>query len=288
MTSLVDSDWWEPPVTQERLFSVEPVSTALLELRAEMIRVDNVSVRRIVHLQREMSRVTWRPSPGRNLGFVVMHGPSLLGIGFLSSPVFALKARDEYLGLPAGNAERGEALRHYADLSVCVGAQPIAWHWNIGKLIAQLATTLGDLWLDSYGDELTGVTTTSVYGKGSQYNRLWKFLGYTKGYGNCHIPDHVYREMVAWMDRNGVARHDHTESSVRMRNVGRFRRAVPNTSLTQFHGDQRAIYYAPAVGPDQRPDVVSAWYERWGRPRYERTKDFPPPYHSGTEEALRG
>ncbi len=283
-TGAIEAEWWDDPIAaQERLFALPPVSSPLVELYPEQIRVEPVSVRRIVHLQREMSRVTWRPSPGRNVGFTVMHGATLIGIGFLSSPVFALRARDEYLGLPPGAAARGAALRHYADLSVCVGAQPLAWHWNAGKLIAQLATTLGDHWLDAYGDELRGLTTTSVYGKGSQYNRLWKFIGYTKGYGNCHIPDHVYERMVGWMDAHGVARLDRTQSSVRMRNVGRFRRAVANTMLGDFHGQLRAIYFAPAVAPDSRLEVALAWWERWGRPRYERTKDRVPPYQTGTE-----
>lgn len=283
-TELLDASWWDDPAEQQRLFEPPPVSTPLVLCEPTEISVQQVSVRRLVDLQRAMSRVNWRPSPGRNLAFTVTHGDHLLGIGFLSSPVFALSARDEYLDLPRDPKQRGAALRHYADLSVCVGAQPFAWHWNAGKLIASLSTTLGDWWLAAYGDELLGLTTTSVWGKGSQYNRLWKFLGYTQGYGNCHIPDHVYRRMVDWMDSNGVERLSRTQSSVRMRNAVRFRRAVNGqTSLADYHGQKRAIYYAPAVPSEQRLEVVEHWFKRWGHPRFLRTKDQQPPYRSGIE-----
>lgn len=283
----IDSDWWHEPLDpQERLFDPPAISTPLILIDPAAISVENVSVRRLVHLQREMSRVTWRPSPGRNLAFIVTHEQWLLGIGFLSSPVFALAPRDAFLDLSSDKRQRGTELRQYADLSVCVGAQPAAWHWNLGKLIASIATTLTDYWQTAYGDELLGLTTTSVWGRGSQYNRLWKLLGYTKGFGNCHIPDHVYRNMIDWMDAHGVERHHHTESHVRMRNVGRFRRALADgdtTTLTQFHGQKRAIYYAPAVPASDRASVIDWWFARWGLPRYTRTKDLVPPYTTGRE-----
>ena len=283
MEEAVDAGWWtEPDQQQLHLFEPPPVSTPLFFCEPDKIRVQRVGVTPIVHLQREMSRVRWNASPGRKMGFVVLHEDSLLGIGFLTSPVFCLTARDEFLNLPKDNTEKGRILRGYADLSVCVGAQPFAWHWNAGKLIASLATTLGDFWRESYGDELVGLTTTSVWGRGSQYNRLWKFLGYTKGYGHVHVPDHVYWKMIDWMKKNGVERTPRAQSHRRMRNIGRFRRAVNgNTPLHDFHGEKRGIYYAPAVSSEQRSEVIHAWYERWGLPRYERTKDQEPPYTTG-------
>ena len=86
------------------------------------------------------------------------------------------------------------------DVSVCVGAQPIAWHWNLGKLMALLAPTLGDYVETRYpNDKFRGVTTTSLWGLSVQYNRIYKFLGYTKGHGHEHIDDETYRKMIAYL-----------------------------------------------------------------------------------------
>jgi hypothetical protein len=79
------------------------------------------------------------------------------------------------------------------DMSVCVATQPLGWYWNLGKLMALIAPTLGDKVEARYPEDVfKGVTTTSLYGRGSQYNRIYKYLGLTKGYGHEHIADEEY------------------------------------------------------------------------------------------------
>ena len=56
-----------------------------------------------------------------------------------------------------------------------------------------LSDTVEKTWEKQYGDKLVGVTTTSLYGKSIQYDRLpnLKFVGYTKGNSVYSIPSEV-------------------------------------------------------------------------------------------------
>lgn len=173
---------------------------------------------------------------------------------------------------------------------MCVGAQPISWHWNVGKLLALIAPTLGDVWTARYGDPLLGVTTTSVWGRSSQYNRIYRNLGFTKGYGHEQVTDEVYAEMITWMRKHDVeipSTRFGAGSNGRMRRIAAYRAASGDRSISMKHGHLRGVYYHPAVPPEQRPAVIRGWFDRWGRPRYERTRDQIPPYTTGGEPSLK-
>lgn len=266
-----------------RLFE-ENVTSNPKEIHIESIVVEQVPVSRAVALQPRMSKAVWRPAPGRKLAFMIRHDQDLLGVAFLASPVINMGARDEALGFSKNPSEKGRQLREYADLSACVPAQPFGWYWNGGKMIALLATTFGDYWRDRYNDELKGVVTTSLWGRGSQYNRVYKFLGYTKGYGHLHITDEQYHEMLSWMRANDVeipSSRFGSGSNPRMRRIQAYLRASGDKSFTLQHGQKRGIYYHESVAPEKRLEMLSLWYERWGKPRYERKQNEEPPYWDG-------
>lgn len=250
----------------------------------DLIHVQQVPTNVIQDLQSRMSKAVWRPAPGRKLGFVVKHDSDILGIAFLASPVINMGPRDKALGFDADSKLKGKELRHYADLSVCVASQPFGWHWNGGKLVALLATTLGDFWEERYGDELKGIMTTSLWGRGSQYNRIYKFLGYTKGFGHEHISDESYHGMLDWLRSNGFevpSSSFGSGSNPRMRRIAAYRKASGDKSVTLMHGQKRGIYYRPAVPSSTRADVVNFWLSRWGQPRFDRVGDEMPPYSDG-------
>ena len=332
------------------------VTTPLMEIHPDRIKVLSCSSTLMTHYQKQMSKAIWRPAPGRKLGFLVVQDDSLLGLIFLASPVIRLTARDEYLFPHAGKGfNYGLATRDYMDMSVCVAAQPVAWHWNLGKLMALIAPTLGDYVNTRYDkDVFRGVTTTSLWGKSVQYNRIYKYLGLTKGHGHEHIDDATYAEMLEYLrehcphcnphrekshDREwyrnffiplkprrikkvGVAAEETNPntwcavpgrkfgmganarmrviqayiaacavpgcefsegSNPRMRRIAAFMKASGDRAVTLHHGKVRGVYYHPAVPPDQRQAVIQQWYERWGLPRYERTKNLTPPYQNGLE-----
>lgn len=290
-----------------------PVTTPLMMVRPDAIKILSTDSGTMSHYQDNMSKATWRPAPGRKLGFIVMQDDVLLGLIFLASPVIRLTARDGYLFPDAGkDFNYGLAMRNYMDMSVCVSAQPIGWHWNLGKLMALIAPTLGDFVNARYPDDtFRGVTTTSLWGPSSQYNRIYKKLGYTKGNGHEHVTDEEYRKMVAYLKsrcphcnpgcKNPIqlipsrigAPYDEwcalpgqkfgEGANARMRRIGAYLKATGNTTITLTHGKLRGVYYHPAVPPEQRPAVIQSWYQRWGLPRYERTRNETPPYQSGLE-----
>ena len=254
------------------------------ELDPRKITVRKVTAGELAKLQPQMSKAVWRPAPGRKLGFLIEYDDLILGLAFLASPVINMSDRDAGLGLPKDPSARGKALRNYADLSVCVANQPFGWHWNGGKLIALLAATFGDFWQQQYGDELIGVTTTSLYGKGSQYNRIYRFLGYTKGFGHEHISDEEYLKMMSWLRDNNhevPSSKFGAGSNPRMRRISAYRKLSGDKTRNLKHGKKRGIYYHSAVDPTKRQEVIQFWYDRWGKPRFDRTKDQAPPYVDG-------
>ena len=271
---------------EQYLFASEPYSCPLFEINPDLIWVKQVDSGTLARLQKEMSKAVWRPAPGRKLGFKVMHDQTLIGLIFLASPVINLSERDKHLNFPTDKKLKGKMLREVMDISVCVSAQPIGWHWNLGKLCALLAPTLGDFFKERYGDDLKHLVTTSLWGRGTQYNRVFKFLGYTKGHGHEHISEDRYSEMMKWLKDNG---HEipsckfGSGSNPRMRRISAYKKASGDKTVTLVHGNKRGIYYHESLPSDKRKEVIDAWFKRWGFPRYLKTKDTVPPYKSGLE-----
>ena len=254
----------------------------LIEIDPTAITVEPIAQSDMVALQGESSKAVWRPAPGRKNSFAVCHEGEAIGLMFLASPVINLGVRDDFLKLPKEG--KGYALRRVSDMSVCVGLQPLAWHWNIGKLVAMMATTdqIADAHEAKYGDELEWITTTSLYGKGSQYNRVYKFLGYTKGYGHAHVSEAEYQEMMQWMRENRVAIPSSAfgaGSNPRMRRIAAYQRAS-GKKVNLKHGAKRGVYIH-AARQGTVTEVAQRWYDRWGIGRYERTRDLQPPYTNG-------
>ena len=248
------------------------------------IEVIQIDAGKMVEFQKHMSKAVWKPAPGRKLAFIVVHENLLLGLIFLASPVINMTDRDRALKLPSDLSEKGKKLRNIADISVCVSSQPFGWRWNGGKLMAMIATTLGDFWYDRYKDDLEHVVTTSLYGKGSQYNRVFKFVGMTKGYGHEHIPEERYKEMLQWMRDNNVeipSSKFGAGANPKMRRIAAYRKASGDKSITLVHNKCRGIYVHEAVKPELREKVVQKWYDRWGHNRFQNKKDEVPPYING-------
>ena len=152
---------------------------------------------------------------GRRLRFLVWdkHHNALIGLIGLTDPVFNLKVRDEVIGWDA-NA-RKERLTCVMD-AFTLGAVPPYSHLLGGKLVAALLSSeqIQDCFTLKYQNragiisgqkkqpQLAAITTTSVLGRSSVYNRLklngQKILspiGFTSGYGHFQFSDHIFKEM---------------------------------------------------------------------------------------------
>ena len=258
----------------------------LVEIEPAEVSVSRISVGELFSLIKDLSKATTRPAPGRKFAFAVWHKTQLIGVMGFSSPVINLGVRDEHLNFPKDPSEKGGVLRNYVDMSTCVGIQPLAWHWNIGKLIAMLgvSSAVSAYYQHQYSDNLVGVTTTSLNGRGSQYNRVYKFLGYTKGYGHEHVSDEQYQDMLQWMRDNDVeipSSRFGAGSNPRMRRIAAYNKARGIKSSMK-HGKRRGVYYMACSG-ESVESITERWYNRWGKPRYERTKDQKPPYNTGLD-----
>lgn len=258
------------------------VTHELVSIDPARVSLDRISQRAMVDMQARASKAIWRPAPGRKNSYAVRHDGRVIGLMFLASPVINLGARDEFLKLP--KERKGFALRRVADMSVCVGLQPLAWHWNLGKLVAILASSdeIAAEHEARYGDPLEWITTTSLYGRGAQYNRVYKFLGYTKGYGHAHISDDEYHRMLDHMRAEGIAVPSSSfgaGSNPRMRRIAAYYRAT-GQKVNLLHGQKRGVYITPAA-QGTVAELAAAWHARWGLPRYERTKSQQPPYADG-------
>ena len=258
----------------------------LVEIDPAEVSVSRISVGELFSLVKDISKATTRPAPGRKFAFAVWHKNQLIGVMGFSSPVINLGVRDEHLKFPKDPSEKGSVLRNYVDMSTCVGLQPLSWYWNIGKLIAMLgvSSAVSAYYQHQYGDNLVGVTTTSLNGRGSQYNRVYKFLGYTKGYGHEHVSEDEYQRMLQWMRDNDVeipSSSFGSGSNPRMRRIAAYNKANGIKSNMK-HGKKRGVYYHPCENKSVE-NIVYYWYNRWGKPRYERTKYEEPPYRSGLD-----
>lgn len=124
---------------------------------------------------------------GRALRFEVRNkvDDKLLGMIVLASDVPSIECRDEYIGWDKNLMMDKKMLRHTAVMSTCVGVQPFSNNALGCKMIAMMVNEpiVRETWKAKYGDELVGITTTSLHGSFSVYNGIptWKKMGRTKG-----------------------------------------------------------------------------------------------------------
>ena len=144
---------------------------------------------------------------GRNLKYFVVDKPTqkYLGVITMASDVSRLPPRDNYLGWSKDNMFKDKKLNSSAIAQTIVPIQPFGYNMLGGKLIALM---VGDEqirtdWKSRYGDTLSGITTTSLYGSYSMYNSLpiWKKVGKTKGTIIIKPNDEYYFDWVKWLKK---------------------------------------------------------------------------------------
>jgi len=108
-----------------------------------------------------------------------------LGILCLSSDYLNLESRDKVIEWSNIEKINNKKINYLMNISTCVPLQPFGFNFNGGKLLTKLifSQEVQDIFRIKYGHELLGITTTSLYGKSVQYDRLKeiKFIGFTKG-----------------------------------------------------------------------------------------------------------
>lgn len=108
-----------------------------------------------------------------------------LGIMSLSSDIIYMSDRDKAIGWNNHEKTNNKKLNNLMNLSTCVAIQPFGFNFNAGKLITKLAfsSEIMNKFREKYNQELLVISTTGLYGKSIQYDRLTelKLVGMTKG-----------------------------------------------------------------------------------------------------------
>jgi hypothetical protein len=145
----------------------------------------------------------------------------VIGIAALGSSIVHIPDRDKWIGWD--KPTRTNNLVYTMDAYV-LGALPPYSYLLGGKLISYIIASneVRELFRKKYAGVVTGkverqandlacIFTTSLYGKGSQYNRvnfdgksLYKFIGYTKGYGTLHLTDETFEAMRGLLRTRGI------------------------------------------------------------------------------------
>lgn len=202
-------------------------------------------------IEEHVASFEFRRSPGRNCYFLVKnkYNNKNLGVIDVAADFLTLGARDEYIGWD--KEQRKLLNRNIANISICVPTRHFGYNLTGGKLLALLAVSneVAEHWKYRYGDDLVGVTVTSLYGKGSQYNRLkhFKYLGKTKGQGTAHIPNDIYKECrLVVEEEEGEIKGGRFTSGKNSR-INIVRKACKyldiDASILTTHGRRRGIYW---------------------------------------------
>lgn len=153
----------------------------------------------------------WHQSPGRLFKYYVIDEVTGKYLGFMSmgSDFIAIGGRDSYIGWVTDDKmkPKGEGrLRNTLMGSTIAGVQPFAYNYNGGKLMALLTASdvVANQWEKQYGDKLVGVTTTSLYGGGSMYNRLkyWRKCKSSTGEMAIEPSEDVWDIAREWLRAN--------------------------------------------------------------------------------------
>jgi Domain of unknown function (DUF4338) len=251
---------------------------------------------------------------GRRIRFLVRdrHNHKLIGIFGLGDPVFALAARDRWIGWD--HIVRRQRLRHVMDAFV-LGAVPPYNQLLCGKLIALLvaSTEVQSAFLEKYGDTtsriaqrawtgaLALITTTSALGRSSLYRRLqlgkqrmYLSVGYTAGSGEFHFANGVYADLLAYARRHCTPTAKHEKWGGGWRNRREIIRSVlPRLGLAEdmlYHGVHREVFVCP-LAPNAREflqgedtnlltqqrtvdELFTAFRERWLLGRAQRSNAY--------------
>lgn len=206
---------------------------------------------------------------GRRLRFLVIDesNDKLIGLFGLGDPVYAMQARDRWIGWDRENKAR--RLYHLMDAYVLGAAPPYSFLLG-GKLTAMLVCSneVREAFRKKYSGKqslirketrppyLALVTTTSALGRSSIYNRIringrqyWTSLGFTQGSGEFHFSNGVYGDMRTYVEKHCTPTAKQTAWGTGFRNKREvIRKCLSRLGLSAdliYHGIRREIFAAP-------------------------------------------
>ena len=165
----------------------------------------------------------------------------------MGSDVISLPPRDQYIGWSRENKFDHKKLNSVSIAQTIVGVQPFGYNMLGGKLIASLCSDpmIQKDWKRKYKDTLTGITTTSLFGSYSMYNRIpiWKKLGKTKGSINIKPDDHHFFYWNEWIKENYREDYDQAiNQSSPKQNIIKLIFNKLDIPLTEYQNDHSKVF----------------------------------------------
>lgn len=247
---------------------------------------------------------------GRQMRFILWDKThdAPFGLIGLQSPILNISVRDQYLKIPN---ETKDIWINKSMQAQRVGALP-PYNLILGGKMVSMALTSNEIrnaYKIKYANkktlmesrvidpDLLFITTTSAFGRSSIYNRL-KYkdeivainLGFTKGYGTFHIPQHLYTEILNFLSESDI-NVSTTFGNGPSRKIKLLDKAFSMLGISGYtnHNIRREFYLFPlaknlnnVISKNVRPiyynrkldDLANYWKERWCLPRSERFTDW--------------
>ena len=137
----------------------------------------------------------------------------VLGVSSIASDVISIGVRDNWIGWTKEDKFEKGKLNQTCIGSTIVPTQPFGYNFLGGKLIASLLCTndVRDAWENKFDQKLVGMTTTSLYGGHSMYQRIpfWKELGRTTGRILLKPDDEHFEKWSKWLKENHLQEYEH-------------------------------------------------------------------------------
>lgn len=245
-TSSLKSLLWMPldiqceKTTITQIDEIEPI----IELVENTKQFDDI--RRLIH------SFEWVSSPGRLMRLYVKDKPTdkILGILTIASDMSTIGCRDEWIGWDNNMKMNMGKLKHTSIASSIVPTQPFGFNMLGGKLIACMATsnTIRNLWEERYGDELIGMTTTSLFGSFSMYNNIpiWKKMGSSKGKVLLKPDKEIYSFWNNWLKENHQEKYRElvSQSSPKQKVLSEIYRMLGLKISDNYVNQSRGVYFS--------------------------------------------
>ncbi|HPJ81890.1 MAG TPA: DUF4338 domain-containing protein, partial [Saccharofermentans sp.] len=255
-----------------------------------------------------------RDRPGRRIKFILYdkrkNDAKVMAVGCLSSVMWGCSVRDQYIGWDTadGKLAKRDNIAYLMDLSTCIGIPPYSYLTS-AKLLSMMVLTerFAALFGTKYSGVLTrkrkreitvyaGIMTTTINGKNcpiykmSSYNgeRLYRYLGFTKGYSTYQVRDDIYRKVMASNKMLCAKNTAESGSNPKLRILRMIARqnGIDEEKLV-FSGEKRGVFFAPSAcnwkdvllrGDKVIPkyidydEVVHFWRKRWLSKRIRSNK----------------
>ena len=203
LAQIVEAKIWHPTDITNKDLTIQEINN--LDPEVIVVEPDDTTFTDWKYLRVMCSTFEFTANPGRLVRILIRDKTTgkYLGVCAVGSDVASVGVRDQWIGWTKENKFEDGLLNSTAIGTTIVPTQPFGYNFLGGKLVASLLTTskVRDYWKEKFGNTLVGMTTTSLYGSHSMYQRIpfWKELGVTAGKIALKPVDAIFSEWANYL-----------------------------------------------------------------------------------------